>query len=376
MKRGLIVTAILCFAFGTLEAQSVAQRRASRLGTGMNLSYLDNWWLGTREKHFSDFAKVEKAARRKQMFAEIAKAGFKTVRIPICFGAWASLTRPYHWETTQGLEMADQFLKWALANDLNVIVDLHHVEFDGRVEGSATTERIVWLWTQIAERYRNTDPERVFFELRNEPHDIKPEDWRLQAEEIIKAVRAIAPNRTLIVGFHDWNSRQAMIDSKPFADDDIIYTFHYYDPFVFTHQGATWSAEGLADLRYVPYPGSSADIKIPESAKGKWVENRIRSYGIDSQSEKIFSDLKAAKDWSGQNHVPIFLGEFGSYGKNPAMEDRCRHAAVVYAALGKLNIPNGWWEWDGGFNMFQNGTTVISDCMRRAIDSYQTQPFR
>jgi hypothetical protein len=86
--------------------------------------------------------------------------------------------------------------------------------------------------------------------------------------------------------------------------------------------------------------------------------------------------LKAAKDWSGQNHVPIFLGEFGSYGKNPAMEDRCRHAAVVYAALGKLNIPNGWWEWDGGFNMFQNGTTVISDCMRRAIDSYQTQPLR
>lgn len=373
MKSSLIVIALLLSAFGPLDAQSVAQKRADRMGIGMNLSYLDNWWLGANAKTFTDFAEEEDAAKRQKMFADIATAGFTTVRIPICFGAWANLKPPYQWKNTQGLEFADQFVKWALANNLNAVVDLHHTEFDGKIDGAATTERIVWLWKQIAERYKNIDPEKVFFELRNEPHDIKPEVWRRQAEEIIKAVRTIAPNHTLVVGFHDWNSRQALIDSKPFADRNIIYTFHYYDPFVFTHQGATWAGEGLPDLKYVPFPGSKRDITVPDSAKGRWVENLINNYERDSKADKMFADLKAAKNWSEQNNVPIFLGEFGSYSKNPTMKDRCRHAAVVYSVLGKLKIPNAWWEWDGGFNMFEKGTTTISDCMRRAIDSYRAQ---
>jgi endoglucanase len=355
---------------GAAIAQSDAARRAATMGIGMNLSYLDNFWLGKKEKHYSDFAKSSDAAKREKMLADIAKAGFKTVRIPICFGAWASLDEPYHWENEQGLEFADNFVKWARQDNLNVIVDLHHTEFDGKMADAATTERIVWLWTQIAQRYKNTDPEHVFFEIRNEPHDIKPEVWRAQAEAIIAAIRKIDSRHTLIVGFHDWNSRQALIDSKPFDDNNIIYTFHYYDPFVFTHQGATWTVKGMADTHPVPFPGKPSDIKVADSAKGNWVEAQINNYGDDSRAEKMFADLKAARDWSDKNNVPIFLGEFGSFSKYPTLQDRCRHAAVVYSALGRLNIPNTWWEWDGSFNMFEPGTTKIADCMRRAIDGY------
>jgi endoglucanase len=369
MKKTFYFLLILLIGAQLAHAQSVARQRAERMSVGMNLSYLDNWWLGTKEKNYADFIKPEEAAKREKMFSEVAKAGFKTVRIPINFGAWASLDKPYRWENKDGLKTADLFVKWALANGLNAIIDLHHVEFDGKVKDAATTERIVWLWREIAERYKNTNPEKVFFELRNEPHDIKAEDWRAQAQEIIKAVRAIAPNHTLIVGFHDWNSRAALIDSKPFNDSNIIYTFHFYDPFIFTHQGATWSSEGLPELKGVQFPARN-EIKVPETAKGKWIENQIKSYQIDSQPQKMFADLKAAKDWSVQNNVPIFLGEFGSFGKQPTMEDRCRHAETIYTALGKLSIPSAWWEWDGGFNMFEKGTNRIADCMRKAIDSY------
>ncbi len=345
------------------------------MGLGMNLSYLDNWWKGTEEKHYSDFAKPEEAAKRAKEFADIAKAGFKTVRIPICFSAWMRLDPPYDWDNPKGPEMADLFVKAALAANLNVIIDLHHSEFDGKVPAAASTERIVALWTRIANRYKDTDPERVFFELRNEPHDIKADDWRQQAVELIKAVRSIAPRHTLIVGFHDWNSRQALIDSKPFDDKNIIYTFHYYDPFLFTHQGSTWTGTGgLNEMKSVPFP--FVKEKMPETtqaAKGKWVENLIGSYAVDSRPEKMFEDIKAAKDWSLKYKVPIFAGEFGSYSEFATMDDRCRHAMAVYSAFGKLQIPNTWWEWDGGFNMFVPGTTQISDCMRKALDSYTTQ---
>ncbi len=374
MRKSIYLSLILLLAAQFVFSQSVAQKRAATMKLGMNLSYLDNWWNGSKENNYSDFVKPNEAAKREKMFAEIAKNGFKTVRIPMNFGAWANYEKPYKWTNQEGLKTADNFVKWALDNDLNAIIDLHHVEFDGKISGAATTERIVWLWTQIAERYKNTNPEKVFFELRNEPHEIKVEEWRVQAEAIIKAIRPIVPNHTLVVGFHDWNSRTALIESKPFDEKNIIYTFHYYDPFLFTHQGATWAGDGLPDLEYVPFPFSkNQKIKTPESAKGKWVEGLINSYKKDSDAEKMFNDLKAAKDWSVKNNVPIFLGEVGSFSKLPTLEDRCRHAETIYTALGKLDIPSAWWEWDGGFNMFEKGTIKIAPCMRNAINSFNTR---
>jgi endoglucanase len=291
------------------------------------------------------------------MFAEIAQAEFKTVRIPVNFGAWANYEKPFHWTQPENLKFVDSFVRWALNNNLNAIIDLHHVEFDGKVAGAATTERITWLWQEIAARYKNTDPE-----------------WRAQAEAIIKAIRPIVPSHTLIVGFHDWNSRTALIESKPFADANIIYTFHYYHPFLFTHQGATWSSEGLAESKNIPFPANKeTKLTVPETAKGKWTESLFIKYPVEANAEQIFKELKEAKDWSVKNKVPIFVGEFGSYGKYAAPADRCRHAEAVYTALGKLNIPNAWWEWDQGFNMFEPGTTKISDCMRKAVDSFSSK---
>src|SRR5215213_1540772 len=109
-----------------ISAQSIAANRAERMGLGMNLSYLDNWWLGSKEKHYSDFAREAEAAKREKMFADISKESFKTVRIPICFGAWASFKPPYQWENPGALRLADRFVEWALQNKLNVIIDLHH----------------------------------------------------------------------------------------------------------------------------------------------------------------------------------------------------------------------------------------------------------
>src|SRR5258706_2036707 len=375
LKVTIFLYLIVCFSVHIAMSQSLAQKRAERLGLGMNLSYLDNWWFGTKEKHYSDFAKSEEAAKREKKLADIAKAGFKTVRLSICFSAWMEMKQPYHWDNEDGLKMADLFVKWALANNLNVIIDLHHSEFDGSMPEAANTERIVNLWLRIAQRYKDTDPERVFFEVRNEPHDMTAGAWRWQANEIIKAIREIATNHTLIVGFQDWNARKAMLDSKPFEDKNIIYTFHYYDPFLFTHQGATWVGQGgIEDLRSVPFPAvKDHQIETPDKAKGKWTEALIRTYNEDSKADKMFKDLKAAKDWAIKNNVPIFVGEFGSFGKFATPEDRCRHAEVVYSLLGRLQIPNAWWEWDGGFNMLESGTARISNCMQKAIDSF-SQP--
>lgn len=305
--------------------------------------------------------------------ADIAQTGFKTVRIPVCFGAWASIHSPYRWEAPEYLAAPDSLISWALANNLNVLIDLHHVEFDGSICGADSTARIVWLWEQIAQRYKNTDPERVLFELRNEPHDITAAAWRAQATQLIQTVRAIAPNHTLIVGFHDWNGRDALVKSEPFADPNIIYTFHFYDPFIFTHQGATWAGSGLPDLKDVPFPANSTTkITVPTAAKGTWIEGAINNYANEATYDVIYRNLETAKTWSTAKNVPVFLGEFGSYNLNADADSRCRHAEAIYVALSKLQIPSAWWEWDGGFSMFSKGTTQLMPCMKEALNTYRT----
>jgi hypothetical protein len=74
VRRFTLLFLILFAAGGFTVAQAPAHDRARRLGLGMNLSYLDNWWSGTKDKAYSDFVKPAEAAKREKMFADIAKA--------------------------------------------------------------------------------------------------------------------------------------------------------------------------------------------------------------------------------------------------------------------------------------------------------------
>ena len=71
------------------------------MGAGMNLSYLDNWWLGSKAKNYADFAKPGKAAQRQKMLADIATRRFYDGSNSDLFGAWASLDTPYKWINPQ-----------------------------------------------------------------------------------------------------------------------------------------------------------------------------------------------------------------------------------------------------------------------------------
>ena len=129
----------------------------------------------------------------------------------------------------------------------------------------------------------------------------------------------------------------------------------------------------MPEAKNIPFPADEkTKLTVPETAKGKWTENLFKSYGKEANAEWIYRELKAAKDWSEKNKVPIFVGEFGSFNKFAALDDRCRHAEAVYSALGKLDIPNAWWEWDQGFTMFKPETSEIAGCMQKAIGLFDS----
>jgi hypothetical protein len=270
------------------------------------------------------------AAKREKMFAEIAKAGFKTVRIPINFGAWANYEKPFRWENEEGLKTADSFVKWARGKrpERDHRFAPRRVRRQSQRRGDDRKNRLAVARNRA--RYKNTNPERVFFELRNEPHDIKAEEWRAQAEAISKpsarSRRAHSDRRFSRLEFARRADRFETV-----CDSNIIYTFHYYDPFHFHASGRNLVERRLARIKKRAVSGSRKrkSKRFPRRRKenGSKIKLKVTEWKR-FKPEKIYADLKAAKDWSVKNKVPIFLGEFGSFGKY-ADEDRCRHAETV-----------------------------------------------
>src|SRR5262249_51370499 len=128
----------------------------------------------------------------------------------------------------------------ALANKLNIIVNVHHYD-EMDADPDKQQARLVALWEQIAARYKDR-PAGVYFELLNEPHDKLTEArWNAAIPALLAAVRKTNPTRPVIVGPGQWNGIRALDKLElPRDDRNLIVTVHCYDPFEFTHQGASW----------------------------------------------------------------------------------------------------------------------------------------
>lgn len=174
-------------------------------------------------------------------------------------------------------------------------------------------------------------PENLLFELLNEPHGaLTPERWNALLREALAVVRKTNPHRWIVIGPADWNHVRALPTLKlPEEDRRIIVTFHYYEPFRFTHQGAEW------------VKGSAA-----------WLGTEWR--GTEAERQAIEKDLNFAVRWAIAHGRLLFLGEFGSYSKAD-MASRVRWTAFVAQEAEKRGIPWAYWEFCAGFGIYDPG---------------------
>jgi hypothetical protein len=136
-----------------------------------------------------------------------------------------------------------------------------------------------------------------------------------------------------------------MIFLEPLRDPNVIYVFHFYEPHIFTHQGATWGAfywHWLKDLHYPSDPKNAAEVAatVPEAVHRLDV---IR-YGQDHWgSARVEAEINQAAAWAKQNGVPLVCNEFGVFRQaNP--QDRNGWIKDVRTSLEQHNI--GWTMWD------------------------------
>lgn len=173
-------------------------------------------------------------------FDRIVEAGFDHVRLPISWTHHASNNPPYTIDEVF-FERVDELVEQCTSRGLQLIInDHHHEEIDANPLGELPRARAIWQ--QVAARYQK-QPQSVLFEVLNEPHGEFNDDptlWDFVLAELLDVIRQTNPTRKILVGGVRWNSVGALLDFEMPNDPNLIATFHYYDPFEFTHQGASW----------------------------------------------------------------------------------------------------------------------------------------
>lgn len=356
--------------------------KGSELGRGFNVG----GWLSQSdlsERHMRSFLSVDD-------FRRMADWGFANVRIPFDYELIEDGDAPGGCNEA-GLTWLDTALNWAEDAGLKAILDMHKApgfvftmmtkEFDGPIpliSDPAVRRRWLDLWRRIAERYRGRF-EQTAFELLNEITAPESESWNTLAAAAFQVIRDTDADRTVVVGTNMWNQTATFADLRPIDDDNVIYTFHFYDPIAFTHQRAKWMPEMVYYDRTVPYPGRPPELHQSAeraSAEGNdFVANRLKKladfYGDREHDRNMLAEFLApALEFRDANNAEIYCGEFGVIHLAPA-EDRLRWFRDTLGLFEAEGI--GWsvWTYKGkGFGV------IASDggCDEAMLSALQGKP--
>ncbi|HEY8225805.1 MAG TPA: cellulase family glycosylhydrolase [Pyrinomonadaceae bacterium] len=345
-SRGRTQVSYLNGADKELKLQKdVAHSRLAHIRHGINLSH---WFAQAREyseAHLKSHTTAEDLALIKHL-------GFDHVRLtvePAPLFNWDDPTKL----NAGYLKYLDDALDLILAQGLAVIIDIHPSdEFKLRLNSSdRQIEAFERFWRAFAQHLSIRDPERVLFELLNEPMVEDGYRWFGIQGKLIAAVRSSAPQHTIIASGHRWSGLAELLFMQPYADRNIIYNFHFYEPFAFTHQGATWAGANIPFYRNIPYPSSLESVgKVLDTVQDEPARYNLLRYGEDGwNAARIEREISLAAAWAAKYQVPLTCNEFGTFRRFAPPADRAVWIADMRTALEKYGI--GWTMWDyaGGF---------------------------
>ncbi len=349
----------------------------------------------------SDERKKEDMFPGRKQITLLKQRGFDHIRLPLEY-AYLFKYRDDAAPIYQALreDVATELLKYI--NGVNklgmgVIVDLHVAryacgeEFGGIYsqflekradEGEeAVEQRRGWFkksWIELAKfiHSRNTNPDMVLLEPMNEPVFMEsPQEWKDFQLELVKEIRKHAPNHRVVMTGSYWSNIDALVGMKegnedrgPFPviepltdsntkelDSKVVYNFHLYDPFVFTHQGASWD-EPYDILNKVPFLPNSAGM----SRIFRVIDEKIKSAENDNQRE-MYQRLK--------REAIQYLAEFGSAGNDPI---QARLQLVIrwaewYGVPRRQLIATEWGAFPdkADYSSYMKYTSYVSDRLRR-----------
>jgi hypothetical protein len=189
----------------------------------------------------------------------LAAWGFNSIRIPMHYNLFTLPIEeePVAGENTwieTGFELIDDVLAWAAPHDIYVILDMHAApggqgtgseinDYDPTKpslwESQENRDKLVALWTRIADRYKNNEWIGGY-DLINETHWDLPGNTLLREvfEDITAGIRSVDTNHIIFIEGNSYANDHSGL--TPPWDDNIVYSFHKY-----------WNTNNPGDLDWI-----------------------------------------------------------------------------------------------------------------------------
>lgn len=345
INTGKLLTCVFCMVLTRFSA--CPQAPFSR---GVNLT---GWFQANSP------GQIQLTKYTRQDMVNIKSLGCDGVRLPVNLHSM-TLGGPSYSLDPVFVTFLDSVIDLCEELDIYLILDNH--SFDPVTDTSPDIEYILKkVWSQMA-RHLKDRSDLVLYEILNEPHGISTSVWGAIQGEVINTIRTIDTKHTIIVGGSGFNSYNEMKNLPVYSDNNLLYTFHFYDPFMFTHQGASWTEPSMEPLAGVPFPYNQAGMpSCPAALKGTWIESSLNNYPSDGTVARVHQLIDIAVNFRNSRKVNIFCGEFGVYIPNSSNTGRSYWYNVVRQYLDEKNIPWTIWDYQGGFGLFNKDSNELFD---------------
>ena len=391
IKVSLAAATLAVLGLGMAQAATFKAKRGINLDIWVTWPDESRWDEREALLPFPEWRKSLDAAGLEALKA----AGFDFVRMPVDPSPFLSPKA----EALRGELVASvvESARMVNAAGLKVIVDLHlfpagsnrSIGMGQVMDDPALFDRYLDLVREIGRALSKEDPAQVAFELMNEPTigceggDL--DVWREKLTKLFAAARSSATRLTLVLTGSCWGSAEglAALDPAMIPDDNVIWSFHSYAPFVLTHQGATWTGDFALYVTGLPYPPQAASPAEMDAAVERIREKMraeaplTRRSGLLAYLDELLAevDTKEKLDalveapfamvaaWAGRHGIAsdeIILGEFGmirqEYGNNFVMppEWRAAYYGDVIGHAEKHGFAWSMWSYGGAFGVVES----------------------
>jgi len=321
---------------GSLAA-AVAAKPATARWRGFNLIEMSGWMPQPR------FVESD--------FALLAGWGFNFARLPLSYWCWSD---PKDWGKIDERALAplDEAIGWGRQYGIHLNLCLHRIPgycinererepeqlFSGNQPASPRAlAAAAHHWEFLARRYRQVSPERLSFDLLNEPPFMKDQtEYVAICRTLISAIRAVSPDRTIVVDGADIGQTPVL----GLLRDNVIQSTRGYLPKMVSHYTAQWVPEReFESHEYPSWP-------MTDNQGVRWDKEKLRA--------ELITRWQPFVEGGGRVHV----GEWGCYSRTP-------HAACLAWMSDMLEL---WREAGWGWAMWNlRGDFGVMDSQRSDV---------
>lgn len=280
---------------------------------------------------------------------DIRSFGFTGVRVPVDAAfLWADRgvgkLEEQKWRWLKG------WLEKMSAEGLHIVLDIHETPWHsfGRPD-----EALLWSRPEALEAFaehlaeltfllKGFESHRLWIDILNEPTAPQAAKWHEAARRLRDAVRSEDASRVVVVESNRWGHIAELFGLVEALDaDGVVFSFHFYEPLLFTHQGAPWCREVQGETRPIVYPGPVPEP--PRDVSACLALEALQPWRQKGLNRSFLEDLLEPARRLAQKGVPLYCGEFGAYEKCPR-RSRLAWISDVVDLFSDLKI--GWAYWN------------------------------